>query len=149
MGEARFHAILFVRDEGDIIAQTLAHLAGWCDAVYVFDTGSEDHTWDAVVDASRRDCRIIPEFRGEVPFNSGLRAWGFERVRGRARDRDWFVRADADEFYDVRPREFIESRLRRGEGRVCAQMYDFVLTTRDVRAWETGEETIADRARPI
>jgi hypothetical protein len=84
-----------------------------------------------------------------VLFHSGLRAWGFERVRSRATVGDWFARVDADEFYHVCPREFIEERLGRTDGRLCAQLYDFVLTTRDVRAWEAGEEGIADRGRPI
>ena len=35
------------------------------------------------------------------------------------------------------------------EGRVCTQQYEFVYTRAELGAWERGEETLADRARPI
>lgn len=149
MPTPRFHALLFIQDEADIIAQTLGHLAMWCDAVHVFDTGSRDETWDIVMDAASEDRRIVPEFKGEFPFHSGVRAWGFERVRARIADGDWVVRADADEFYHISPPDFIGDRLRRADGRVCAHLYDFVLTTRDIAAWEAGQEGVADRVLPI
>ena len=34
----KFHAILVTRDSSDIIEQSLLHLAGWADYVYVYDT---------------------------------------------------------------------------------------------------------------
>src|SRR5437762_68452 len=43
---AGFHALLPVRDEGDIIRQCLEHLLVWADSVYIFDTGSVDDTWE-------------------------------------------------------------------------------------------------------
>src|SRR5689334_20989789 len=56
----RFHGLLVVRDEADIVAQTLNHLLGWIDTVSVLDSGSNDGTWDIVVDRSKKDRRIVP-----------------------------------------------------------------------------------------
>jgi hypothetical protein len=73
----------------------------------------------------------------------------FDRYRSRFRRGDWIARLDADEFYHVAPPDFIANNISRIEGRVRAQMFEFVLTRSMVAAWERGEESLADRARPI
>jgi len=65
------------------------------------------------------------------------------------RNGDWFLRVDADEFHHIPPPEFVKTRLRRHETIAWHQYYDFRLTQSEVDAWETGQETLADRARPI
>ncbi|MGA7952831.1 MAG: hypothetical protein WCA07_04850, partial [Gloeobacterales cyanobacterium] len=35
----RIHAICLVKNEGDVIAQTLRHASQFCHKIYVFDTG--------------------------------------------------------------------------------------------------------------
>ncbi|MEQ1751412.1 MAG: glycosyltransferase, partial [Prosthecobacter sp.] len=56
----KFHCLLPVRDEADIIGQCLQHLLMWADAIYVFDTGSVDNTWEIVQDFAAKDKRVIP-----------------------------------------------------------------------------------------
>lgn len=144
-----FHGIMVLRDEGDIIAQTLAHLMTWCDSLTILDTGSTDGTWDIILDAARRDPRINPLARVERPFHNGLRALVFHAARDRFQPGDWVGRLDADEFYHISPPTFAAERLGASDGRVFAQMYDFLLTRNEATAWDRGEETLADRARPI
>ena len=146
----RFHALLAVRDEADIIAQSLRHLLTWADAVYVFDTGSLDETWEIVLQFAADDERVIPLMKDAVFFSEKrLRGWMFHQARGRMREGDWFVRVDADEFHHVAPPEFIRTHMRRHETIAYHQYYDFRLTAKEVREWENGGETLADRARPI
>src|SRR5437762_4185 len=52
-----FHGIMVVRDEGDIVAQVLAHLLTWVDSLHVYDTGSMDGTWEIGEDAARGERR--------------------------------------------------------------------------------------------
>ena len=145
-----FHVLLPVRDEADIVGQCLSHLLAWADAVYVFDTGSVDSTWEVVLDVAGRDKRVRPLRKDPVYFSeTRLRGWMFHQARRHMRDGDWFLRADADEFHHIPPPEFVRTRLRRHETIVFHQYYDFRLTEAEVKAWEAGEESIADRARPI
>lgn len=144
-----FFGVMVVRDEGDLIAETIGHLLTWIDGVFILDTGSTDGTWETVLEAAARDSRVVPLRREERPYDNGLRAIVFDEVRGRFSEGDWVARLDADEFYHVPPPRFVEERVDRREGRVFAQMYDFVLTRAEVAAWERGEETLADRSRPI
>jgi hypothetical protein len=141
--------MMLVRDEGDIIAQTLTHLLTWCNEVHVIDLGSADDTWDIVHDFSHRDRRVRAILREECVYHRALRAWMYDLCRSRFRRGDWVCRADADEFYHIPPPEFISTRLSRHESRIVTAHYDFHMTRSELRAWEEGRETIADRAMPI
>ena len=146
----KFTCLLPVRDEADIIGQCLRHALMWADAIYVFDTGSVDDTWEIVQDFAARDRRVIPLRKEPVYFSeTRLRGWMFHQARQQMRDGDWFLRMDADEFHHVPPPEFVRTQMRRHETIAYHQYYDFRLLQSEVEAWERGEETLKDRARPI
>lgn len=146
----RFHALLPVRDEADIVGQCLAHLLLWADAIYVFDTGSVDATWDIVQDYAHRDARVIALRRDAVYFSeTRLRGWMFEQARREMQHGDWFLRVDADEFHHIAPPTFVKERMRPGETIAYHQYYDFQLLESEAAAWEHEKEPLTDRARPI
>lgn len=145
-----FHGLMVVRDEADIIAQTLKHLLGWIDDVFVLDLGSDDETWEIVLDFSRKDKRIVPLERNPYKFNESIRGYLFNRVRNKFREGDWVLRLDADEFYHISPRTFVSEFLRPFETCVYLGWYYFRLTAREVEDYESGQVDIfQDRKRPI
>ena len=146
----RYHALLPVRDEADIIGQCLRHLLTWCDMIYVFDSGSVDESWEIVQDFATKDKRVLPLKRDPVFFSeTRLRGWMFHEARQQMRNGDWFLRVDADEIHHIPPPEFVKSRMRKHETIAYHQYYDFRLTESEVKKWEAGEETLVDRERPI
>jgi len=146
----KFHALLPVRDEADILSQCLARLLMWADSIYVFDTGSVDHSWEIVQDIAARDKRVVPLRKDPVFFSeTRLRGWMFNEARQNMREGDWFLRVDADEFHHISPPEFIRTQMRAHETIAYHQYYDFKLTKSEVQDWETGRKTLADRALPI
>ena len=146
----RFHALLILRDEGDIVAQALDHLLSWADTVVVLDTGSTDDTWDIIQERSRVDGRVVPMSHEPILFNDNLRGYLFDRHRDRFNSGDWVLRVDADEVYHVPPPVFVAERLRRGESAVHLQWYYFRLTRREADDYESGRvDTLDDRRRPI
>ena len=150
MSSPQFHALLPVRDEADIIGQSLRHMLTWADAIYVFDTGSVDETWEIVQDFAGKDRRVIPLRKDAVYYSEPLlRGWMFHQARKNMRNGDWFLRVDADEFHHIPPPEFVKTRLRRHETIAWHQYYDFRLRASEVTAWDNGLETLADRKRPI
>lgn len=91
----KFHTLLPVRDEADIIAQCLQHLLTWTDSIYVFDTGSVDDTWEIVQDFASKDKRIIPIKKEPVYFSdTKLRGYIFNVARQKMNDGDWFLRTE-------------------------------------------------------
>ncbi|NCJ07646.1 glycosyltransferase [Synechococcales cyanobacterium C] len=146
----KFHTLLPVRDEADIIGQCLQHLLSWADHIYVFDTGSVDNTWEIVHEFARQDKRVIPLKKDPVYFSeTRLRGYLFHVARQQMQDGDWFLRVDADEFHHVPPPEFVQTHLQKHETIVYHQYYDFRLTASEVVSWEAGRETIGDRMKPI
>lgn len=147
----RFHAILLIRDEEDIIEQCLRHTLTWCDAIYVYDTGSTDQTWDIVREFSGQDERIIPFQKQPTVFHNGLRAYVFDKYRERMENGDWVLRIDADELYHILPPTFVQTRVKKSETCVYNQSYDFRLTDQDVLDWEEGrdqrQKLISERRR--
>jgi glycosyltransferase involved in cell wall biosynthesis len=146
----RFHCLLPVRDEADIIGQCLAHALKWADAIYVFDTGSVDNTWEIVQDIAARDKRVVPMRKESAYFSeTRLRGYMFHVARERMLDSDWFLRVDADEFHHVPPPEFAGNWMRNHETVAYHQYYNFQLLQSEVDAWNRGDETLRDRQRPI
>ena len=131
----KFHGILVVRDEADIIEHTLRHLDSWCDGVYVYDTGSIDGTWDIVQEASSVLTSVRPIERAEVQFDDTIRAYVFDRVRDRFEDGDWVLRLDGDEFYEIPPPAFVRRYVGAQETAVYNQTYEFRFTEEDLKDW--------------
>jgi hypothetical protein len=145
----RIHGLLVVRDEADIIAQCLRHAATWCDHIYVYDTGSTDGSWEIVQELATELKQVVPYKREEVWFDDGLRAVIFDHYRSKARDGDWFVRLDSDEFYPVPPSQFIREHLRPIESLIYYQAYEFRLTWEEVENYSSDASILADRKSPI
>jgi hypothetical protein len=146
----KFVCLLPVRDEADIIGQCLDHLLTWADEICIFDTGSVDNTWELVREAAARDRRIKALHQDPVFFSdTHVRGWLFHQARSQLRAGDWFLRADADEFYHLPPPEFVRTRMEKHETIAWHQHYNFRFTASELRRWEQGEESLADRQRPI
>lgn len=146
----RFHGLMLLRDEEDIIAQNLDHLLTWIDSLYVLDLGSTDRTWEIVNDYARRDPRIVPYLRRPIIYNDNLRSMLFDHFRDRFSTGDWVMKIDADEFYHLPPPQFVRERVRTGETAVYLLWYYFRLTKAEVEAYESGAVSEAeDRKRPI
>ena len=146
----QFHGLMLLRDEGDIVAESLAHLLTWLDALHIYDLGSTDGTWDIVQDFAARDTRVIPYKREPTVYSDSLRCVLFEHCRRHFAAGDWVLKIDGDEFYHVAPPAFVRERLRPSESMVYLQWYFFRLTTTEAAAYDTGAVSIAaDRARSI
>jgi len=145
-----FFTLLPVRDEADILRQCLDDALKWADAVYVFDTGSVDNTWEIVRDFASREKRVVPMRKEPVFFSEArLRGYMFHVARQKMREGDWFLRIDADEFHHIPPPRFVKNCMRKHETVAYHQYYDFRLLQSELDEWNRGEETLKDRQRPI
>lgn len=53
----KIHCVCVVKDEVDVIEQTLKAASQWSDFIYVLDNGSCDHTWEKVLNISQNALR--------------------------------------------------------------------------------------------
>ena len=124
-----------VKNEADIIVETLAHASKWCDRIFVFDNGSTDGTWERVLEFARREPRIVPFKSAAVPYRDSLRMDTFNHFRAEAEDGDWWCKLDADELYEDDPRAFLAAVPRRHHV-VWGVNFQFYFTDEDAARWE-------------
>jgi glycosyltransferase involved in cell wall biosynthesis len=136
---SRIHAICLVKNEGDVISQTLQFASRFCHKIYVFDTGSTDDSWEQV---KKSASHIVVPFRHEaVPFYDGLRAQVFNAVRDRFESGDWLYILDADEFLAADPRQAIRIAEQEGAQQINTAQYNFHFTDVDWQKYQAGLES--------
>jgi glycosyltransferase involved in cell wall biosynthesis len=103
----KIHGLCLVKNEADVLQETLISALHWCDHIYVFDNGSNDGTWELVKELAKQHLQIVPYKQDDVIFSDGLRSDIFNEFRPNASPRDWWCYLDADEFYIDDPRIFL------------------------------------------
>jgi glycosyltransferase involved in cell wall biosynthesis len=143
----RIYGLMIVKNEADIVGQSLAHALGHCEKIVVLDNMSSDGTWQIVEDLARRHAgRIVAHCRIGERFHDGLRAIGYNAFHHELGPRDWWLRLDADEFLNESPWPVLAQAEREGADFVRANQMEFALTDADVAAIARGEDS---RERPI
>lgn len=144
----RVFGLTLVKNEADILAQMLANASRFCHRIYVFDLGSTDDSFE-IAKAHEKDGIVVAWKKERVAYHNGRRARIFNAFKGEARPGDWWLRLDADEFYDEDPRPLLARATRRGEHVAFSKHVQFYYTDKDYEDWLAGRETLADRQRPI
>jgi hypothetical protein len=128
-----------VKNEADMIVETLVHASRWCDRIFVFDNGSTDGTWEKVLELAKRESRVVPFQSASVPYRDSLRLDTFNRFRSEASAGDWWCKLDADELYYDNPREFLAAVPRRHHV-VWGVNFQFYFTDEDAARWEKNPQ---------
>ena len=103
----KIHALCLVKNEADVLQETLISALHWCDYIYVFDNGSDDGSWELVEALAKQYLQIVPYKQDDLLYTNGLRADIFNAFRSEAGPQDWWCALDADEFYIDDPRVFL------------------------------------------
>ena len=126
-----------------MIAQSLSAAAEWCDAVYVWDNGSDDDTWEIVQELAREQPRVVADRRDSKPYGAALRRELFVDHRSKADVGDWWCVLDADEFYIDDPRRFLAD-VPRAFDEVWAASFEYYFTEKDAARYERDPAAYAD-----
>lgn len=105
----KIRALCVMKNESDVIVQSLTHALEWCDEIFVLDNGSNDGGWEKVQALSHLEPQIKLAGQDVRAFHDGIRAQIFNAYNANARRGDWWCRLDADEFYIDNPRELLSS----------------------------------------
>ena len=141
--EIMIFAMCLVRNEADVIAQCLRAASAWSNAIFVYDNGSDDRTWEIVQDLARVIPRVIPFRQEKKPFADSLRGEIFERYRFCAADGDWWCRLDADEFYIDNPRVFLKHVSPLADV-VWSASFQYYFTEKEAERYRLNPEAFAD-----
>lgn len=145
------NAICLVKNEDDIIAQTLTHAARYCDRIFVLDNGSTDATWDIVQSLSRENEGIVPFKRVLTSYSREHRGIVYHEIGHELTEDDWWLVLDGDEFLDENPQPIIEQAVRENADLIRTWQVQFYFTEQDRLQWEKGQDSpdkpVFDRRR--
>lgn len=142
----KLYATCLIKNEGDIIAQTLTYASRYCDRIFVVDNGSTDRTWDIVQELAKDQPAIVAFAQRREPFDNGMRWFPYEAHHQELTDEDWWLILDGDEFLAEDPRPIIEQAMNERADIINAWQIQFYFTEKDYEAWTAGHD---DRAQPV
>ena len=129
------HCVTVVKNEVDVVGETLRRALEWADAIHVLDNGSTDGTWELLQDLAATSSAVVLAGRDEGPFHNALRARLYHASADRRRPGDWWCRLDADEVYIDDPRAFLR-RVPPRYGLVWGSSFTYFFTDRDLERYE-------------
>lgn len=135
----KIHSICLAKNEADIIAQTLIEATKWSDYIYVVDNGSDDGTWQIILDCAGKNSQIIAHKQDKRTYYDGMRAEIFHEFRKNSNPGDWWCRLDADEIYIDDPRLFL-SDVEKPYQAVWAASFQYYFTNKDLERYEQNAE---------
>lgn len=147
----KLYGLCIVKDEGDIIAQSLTYALNYCGKVIVLDNGSTDETWPIVQRLAKQDPRIVPLGQTHEQYRDGLRSIIYNEFHRELSDEDWWLYLDADEFLAEDPHPFLHHAAGEHADIVRAWQIQFYYTDVDHQAWvqkkDKRETSIFERRR--
>ncbi len=139
----KIYGICLVKNEADVIQQSLKAALRWCDYIYVYDNGSTDNTWEYVNSLAKENSKIIPFKKEAKPFHNGLRSEVFNCYRDDVADGDWWCILDADEFYIDDPRLFL-AKVNAPYSTVWSASFQYYFTDKDWERYQRNPDAFAD-----
>ncbi len=130
----KIHGLCVVKNEADIIEQSLRSAAKWCDWIYILDNGSSDGTWEKVQELGQELPAVTPYKQDPRPFVDSIRGDILRHFKHRAKRADWWCILDADELYIDDPREFLSSVPTRFNA-VWMHIYAYLFTEKDLATY--------------
>ena len=139
----KIHGLCVIKNERDIIDQTLIAAAKWCDKIFVLDNGSNDGTWEIVQRLSREIDAIVPYMQDPRPFTDSIRNLLLQRFGNHAGSEDWWCILDADEFYIDNPQSFLRDVPKKYKA-VWMHRYSYLFTDADLAAYKADPASFDD-----
>jgi len=106
----KLHGFMTVKNEVDIVAESVSHNLRRLDGIVITDNGSEDGTWELLQEMAAADNRILL-FRDPSPITTRSFHRNAMRIAslGHRPAADWAVQCDCDEFHESDVRSICEA----------------------------------------
>jgi glycosyltransferase involved in cell wall biosynthesis len=137
--------VCFVKNEDDIIGDSVTHAAQFCDKVFVIDNASTDRTWEIVRGLDLNN--LVPVCSKDFVFHDYLRLRFMDTKKEELGLDNWWYIFGADEFLLEEPLEAITQAEKEGADCIAVERINFLLTKEEVREAEQSgrQETWRDR----
>ena len=143
----RIHLIAVIKDEADIVGQTLVRAAELADHVYIRDIGSTDGTLEILHDVASRYSNIQVYSEPTEVYSDYLRQSVFLKFRENSKPGDLWGRFDCDEIMLDDPREVFRD-AGRWDDIFWGSFFNFYMTDEDIKRYDE-DPSLYDDDTPI
>lgn len=145
----KLNAICIIKNEADIILETLNNALHFCDNIYVFDNGSTDGSWELIQEKAAQDPRVIIAVHSDEIYRNQFRNRVYNMFHSDFGPSDWWYILDADEMLIEDPRPMLVSAMQRNKNQMRVWQAQFYFTDNDLAAYETEDmsQSVSQRRR--
>jgi len=139
----KLNAICIIKNEVDIILETLNNALRFCDNIYVFDNGSTDGSWELICNKAFEDPRVVIAAHSDEIFRNQFRNRIYNMFHSQFLASDWWYILDADEMLTDDPRPMLMKAMRRNKTQMRVWQAQFYFTDIDLAAYEKEDKTLS------
>jgi glycosyltransferase involved in cell wall biosynthesis len=145
----KLNAICIIKNEADIIIETLENALRFCDNIYVFDNGSNDGSWELIRDKAEQDPRVIIAVHSDEIYRNQFRNRVYNMYHSEFTSSDWWYILDADEMLTEDPRPMLVKAMQRKKNQMRVWQAQFYFTDHDLGAYEKEDkaQSVSQRRR--
>lgn len=139
----KLNAICMVKNEADVIKETLLNATHFCHRIYVFDNGSTDGTWEILQILAKRHSQIVIAAHSDEIFKNQLRNRVYNMFHHNFSDDDWWYILDADEMLSEDPKPLLQEAQHKGYDMLRVWQAQFYFTDADMAAYEQEDKRLS------
>ncbi len=145
----KLNAICIIKNEADIILETLNNALRFCDNIYVFDNGSTDGSWELICKKAAQDPRVVIAAHTDETYRNQFRNRVYNMFNHKFGASDWWYILDADELLTEDPRPMLVKAMQFDRNQMRVWQAQFYFTDKDLAVYdkEDKSELVSQRRR--
>ena len=145
----KLNAICIIKNEADIILETLNNALRFCDSIYVFDNGSTDGSWELICEKAAQDPRVVIAAHTDEVYRNQFRNRVYNMFHHKFGPSDWWYILDADEMLTDDPRPMLKKAMQRGKSQMRVWQAQFYFTDKDLAVYDQEDKSrlVSERRR--
>jgi hypothetical protein len=138
----KLNAICIIKNEVDIIADTLDYALEFCDKIYVFDNASTDGSWEVICAKVALDSRIVIAAHTNEIYRNQFRNRVYNMFNHTFSASDWWYILDADEMLIEDPRPMLIRAMQRNKNQMRVWQAQFYFTDKDLAVYDNEDKSL-------
>ncbi|MFT5278298.1 MAG: glycosyltransferase involved in cell wall biosynthesis [Glaciecola sp.] len=138
----KLNAICIIKNEVDIIADTLDYALAFCDTIYIFDNASTDGSWEIICAKAAQDPRIVIAAHTDEIYRNQFRNRVYNMSNHKFSADDWWYILDADEMLVEDPRPMLVKAMQRNKNQMRVWQAQFYFTDNDLAVYDKEDKSL-------
>jgi hypothetical protein len=138
----KLNAICTIKNEVDIIADTLNYALRFCDNIYVLDNASSDGSYELICEKAALDPRVFIAARTDEIYRNQFRNRVYNMFNHTFTSNDWWYILDADEMLMEDPRPMLARAKQRNKNQMRVWQAQFYFTDTDLSVYDNEDKSL-------